>query len=64
MNAIDTVTRWQQASRASLLPLGLVLIWQVWAMTLPANSPAPAPLKVLTTAVDLIANGGLLMALV
>ena len=55
---------WLQVVRASALPLGLILIWQAWAMTLPANSPAPAPLKVVTTAVDLIANGGLLMALV
>ena len=55
---------WLQVVRASVLPLGLILVWQAWAMTLPANSPAPAPLKVVTTAVDLIANGGLLMALV
>ena len=64
MNAMETDTRWQQAFRASVLPIGLILIWQAWAMTLPANSPAPAPLKVVATAVDLIANGGLLMALV
>ena len=54
---------WLPVIRASVLPLGLILVWQAWAMTLPANSPAPAPLKVVTTAVDLIANGGLLMAL-
>ena len=64
MNAIETDTRWQQAFRASVLPLGLILIWQAWAMTLPSNSPAPAPLKVVATAVDLVANGGLLNALV
>ena len=64
MNAVASDTRWLQAIRASVLPLGLILIWQAWAMTLPSNSPAPAPLKVVATAVDLIANGGLLMALV
>ena len=68
LTAINTAPEdgapWLQIVRASALPLGLILIWQAWAMTLPANSPAPAPLKVVTTAVDLIANGGLLMALV
>lgn len=48
----------------TLLPLVLVLVWQAWAMTLPPNSPAPSPAKVVTTFVDLVANGGLVQATV
>lgn len=61
--AIQTSARWPQLARAGLLPLGLVVLWQAWALSLPENSPAPAPLRVVTTAVDLIAGGGLPMAL-
>lgn len=59
-----TSGRWHQLARASVLPIGLIVIWQAWAATLPANSPAPAPLRVVATSVDLIVNGGLPMALV
>ena len=60
----DTFNRWQQMLRAGTLPIILILIWQIWATTLPANSPAPAPLRVVGTAVELVTTGGLLQALV
>lgn len=63
-HAIDTSSRWHQLARAGTLPLALIVIWQLWTLTQPANSPAPAPLRVVTTAVELIATGGLLNALV
>jgi ABC-type nitrate/sulfonate/bicarbonate transport system permease component len=62
MNAAEG-SRWAQLARAATLPLALVVAWQVWASSLPANSPAPAPLKVIVTGVDLITSGGLPMAL-
>ena len=64
MNAAqDFSPRWQQLARASTLPLALLVAWQAWAMTLPAGSPAPSPVKVLQSLVDLVANGGLLISL-
>ncbi len=64
MSAIqDFSPRWQQLARASTLPLALLVAWQAWAMTLPAGSPAPSPVKVLQSLVDLVANGGLLISL-
>jgi ABC-type nitrate/sulfonate/bicarbonate transport system permease component len=62
-NDTHTFSRGQQLARACALPLTLLALWQVWATTQPANSPAPAPLRVVTTAVDLVMNGGLLNAL-
>ena len=46
------------------LPLLLIVVWQIWASTLPAGSPAPAPLKVLQTLADLLSAGSLLSATV
>lgn len=46
------------------LPLVLVLVWQAWATTLPANSPAPSPGKVVKAFVELVTNGGLVQATV
>lgn len=63
-NFVDTSSRAHQLARAGALPLVLVLIWQVWAMTQPPGSPAPAPLRVVTTAVELVTKGGLVDALV
>ena len=60
---IVTSTRWQQVARGAALPLTLLVIWHVWALSLPAGSPAPAPLNVVKAAVELIATGGLLEAL-
>lgn len=57
-------SRLLQFARAAALPLVLLVIWQAWAMTLAPESPAPAPLKVAKAFVELIANGGLLMAIV
>jgi len=45
-----------------LLPVGLLLVWQLWALGLPARSPAPAPLGVVRAAVSLVRDGGLLVA--
>lgn len=50
-------------ARAVALPLALLAIWQLWAMAQPAASPAPAPLKVLHTFVELVASGGLPVAI-
>ncbi len=65
MNAAqDFSPRWQQLARASALPLALLVAWQLWTLGLPAGSPAPSPVKVLQSLVELVANGGLLSALV
>lgn len=45
--------------RPVLLPLALVALWQMWAMTLPAESPAPRPIGVAAAFVELTAKGGL-----
>lgn len=50
--------------RTVALPALLVLLWQAWAMTLPASSPAPAPVKVLESMADLVMGGSLLSATV
>ena len=57
-------SRWTGVLRALLLPAVLVVAWQLWALTLPPDTRAPAPAKVVTTFVDLVANGGLPMATV
>lgn len=62
--SLDSSSRLQQLLRASALPIALLVIWQVWSQTLPGNSPAPAPLRVIHSFMDLVANGGLLSALV
>ncbi len=51
-------------AQALALPLVLLLAWQAWAMTLPPESPAPAPARVVTAAITLVASGDLPMALV
>ncbi|MEO1017525.1 MAG: ABC transporter permease [Pseudomonadota bacterium] len=48
--------------RVTLLPLLLLLTWQVWGMTLPEQSRAPIPTGVIQEAVGLIASGKLLDA--
>ncbi len=45
--------------RALLLPVLLLLAWQVWAMTLPANTRAPSPARVLAEFATLVASGDL-----
>jgi ABC-type nitrate/sulfonate/bicarbonate transport system permease component len=53
---------WSTVFHATLLPVVLVLLWQAWATTFPANSPAPSPARVAKAFVDLVANGGLVQA--
>lgn len=62
-SALAPESRTVQWARAAALPVALIAIWQAWAMTQPANSPAPAPLKVVTTGIQLIGGGDLPMAL-
>ncbi|MFY8104890.1 MAG: ABC transporter permease [Ramlibacter sp.] len=61
--ALPSTARWQQALRASALPAALVVAWYAWALTLPANSPAPSPLRVVHAFVELVVSGGLISAL-
>jgi len=56
--------RWIRVFHAVLLPVILVAVWQLWATTLPDNSPAPSPVKVVHAFVELVTNGGLAMATV
>lgn len=60
--AITTPNGWTRVLQAVLLPAILLVVWQLWTLTLPANSPAPAPAKVVTAFVDLVINGGLVSA--
>ena len=55
---------WAKLARSLALPAVLIVLWQLWAMTLPADSPAPAPTKVLVAFAGLVASGDLPMALV
>ena len=60
--ALAGPSRWTGVLRALLLPAVLVVVWQLWAFTLPPDTRAPAPAKVVTTFIELVANGGLPMA--
>lgn len=62
MNMLFGDSRAAALARSLALPVVLVLLWQAWAMTLPAGSPAPAPLRVLESLGDLLTGGGLLWA--
>jgi ABC-type nitrate/sulfonate/bicarbonate transport system permease component len=55
-------TRWETVLQVVLLPAILTLAWQVWAMTLSTDPRAPAPARVVTSFIDLVANGGLVGA--
>lgn len=48
------------AVKAITLPVVFILVWQAWAMTLPENSPAPAPIKVVQSFIALTASGDLI----
>ena len=52
--AVTSESRGSAILYAVLLPATLVVLWQMWALTLPANSPAPAPARVVSTFVDLV----------
>jgi ABC-type nitrate/sulfonate/bicarbonate transport system permease component len=56
-------SRFQQMLHACALPIGLLVIWQAWSLTLAVNSPAPAPLRVMQSFAELVTTGGLLSAL-
>jgi ABC-type nitrate/sulfonate/bicarbonate transport system permease component len=56
--------RWSSVFYATVLPATLVVLWQLWALTLPENSPAPSPVKVVHAFIELFVNGGLVMATV
>ncbi len=56
--------RMRTVFHATLLPIVLVALWQAWALTLPAESPAPSPVKVVYAFIELVANGGLISATV
>lgn len=45
--------------RAIALPAVLLLVWQVWAMTLPADTRAPSPVRVAAAFVALVRGGDL-----
>jgi ABC-type nitrate/sulfonate/bicarbonate transport system permease component len=60
--ALSRPPRLQRVARLVALPLALLALWQAWASTLPADSPAPAPAKVATQAVQLVLHEGLLNA--
>lgn len=62
MKATLSDSRFSVLARNMALPVMLILLWQVWAITLPAGSPAPAPLKVLASMGELIQQGALLSA--
>lgn len=64
MNARVSVSAPKRLLHATALPLLLLVVWQLWASTLPVDSPAPAPLRVLSTFFELVVEGGLPMALV
>ena len=56
--------RWTSVWHATVLPIALLILWQLWALTLPDNSPAPSPVKVMHAFVELVTNGGLISATV
>lgn len=60
--ALSPQPRWHQAARFITLPVVLLVLWQAWAGTQPADSRAPTPLRVVRAAVDLVTDGGLLSA--
>ena len=62
MKSMPSHHRTAVLARNLALPLLLILIWQLWASSLPAGSPAPAPLKVVQTLGDLLETGSLLSA--
>ena len=59
---IVTRPRWNAVLHSILLPVVLLLVWQVWAMTLPPDTRAPAPARVVTTFISLIGNGELVVS--
>lgn len=57
-------SRWSVIGRVLALPVALIALWQLWAMGLPAQSPAPSPVKALAAFVTLTKSGDLPLALI
>ena len=55
---------WRGIGRAVALPVLLIVLWQAWAFTLPPESPAPSPIKVVLAFAGLVKSGDLPQALV
>ncbi|MBU6498299.1 MAG: ABC transporter permease [Rhodospirillales bacterium] len=49
--------------RGLVLPLLALIVWQLWALTLPHDSPAPSPARVIATFIELVRSGDLPSAL-
>jgi ABC-type nitrate/sulfonate/bicarbonate transport system permease component len=54
--------RWGDALRAVALPLALIVVWQLWAATLPADDRAPSPARAVAAFVQLTGTGELPIA--
>lgn len=50
--------------QTAILPVLCLVAWQFWAATLPANTPAPSPVRVLASFAELTASGDLPISLV
>ena len=53
---------WTSSLQPLALPAALLLIWQAWAATLPANTRAPSPARVIATFAELTASGDLVIS--
>ncbi len=63
--AITPTASWRLPDlRGAVLPIGLLIGWQAWALTLPADTRAPSPAHVITTFIGLVRSGDLPTALV
>lgn len=49
--------------RGAAVPLGALIAWQAWAMTLPPDTRAPSPARVVRTFLQLTASGDLPLSL-
>jgi ABC-type nitrate/sulfonate/bicarbonate transport system permease component len=56
-------TAWSRVLQLTLVPLALVVVWQLWGTFLASDPRTPIPSRVVATFFDLVANGGLVGAL-
>lgn len=61
-SALPNGTAWTRVLHLTALPVLLVILWQLWAVLLATDARAPVPTRVAATFVDLVANGGLIAA--
>lgn len=61
-SALRTSTAWTRVLHLTLLPVLLVIVWQLGATLLATDARTPVPTRVATTFVELVANGGLIGA--